>query len=203
MAAFTADDSARSSTSSPPSPGPSASQVYVTKEPSQFSQVLSAMDKMASFLGMTDDSPSCLRDMVKSIVRDSLTDELNNLISPPLPPDVPVLVVGDGGESSGVHLTTNVEGGVEAPPYINLDMVDSLRPQEVCLQNSPPPDTSKRIPKDLKGKVKRSRTVVVGDGGEVAITTAHLHLTRPTVVESDCCHNYKAHSFSQPNVAIR
>ena len=138
MAATTADDSARSTTSSPPSPGPSASQVDVSTNPqSQFSQVLNAMDKMASFLGITDNaSPSCLKDVVKGIVRESLADELTNLISFPPPPDVPMLVVGDvggGGESSGVHLTTTVAGGEEAPPCVNLDLVDSLRLQDVCI----------------------------------------------------------------------
>ena len=84
VAVATADDSAHS-TSSSPSPGPFVSQGDLTTGPPQFSQVLSALDKMASFLGMTEDSPSCLRDVVKNIVWDSLADELNKLISPSPP----------------------------------------------------------------------------------------------------------------------
>ena len=101
MAASVADDGSLSASPSHPShtPSPSSASVADADPQPQLSQVLKVVDKIASFLGLTeDDSPACLRDAVKGMVRDSLTDELSNLISAPSPPppttDVPLFVVG-------------------------------------------------------------------------------------------------------------
>ncbi|MPC66088.1 hypothetical protein E2C01_060231 [Portunus trituberculatus] len=206
VAPVPADDSA-SSDSPPPSPGPSVSQVNFSDNPqAQFSQALTVINNMAAFLGISgDDSHTRLKDVVKDMVRDSLADKLTSMISvPPVPPssDVPLLFMSGGSVSTDVHLPTAVGEGRQPPPT-NVVLENSLFQQEVCtLQPATPSCTPKRIPKDLKGKVKPSRTAAMGDDREVMPSTTHSSLPRSTVVESGCCHNNKACSVSQPNVAL-
>lgn len=150
---------------------------------------------------MKEDSPSCLRDVVKGMVKDSLAAILSSFIAThPLPshPNIPVFVVGSvGDDAGGMHFTSERGDGVPQS-YVNLGMVYST---VLTGTNDPSSsDTKRRTSKDLKEKVKHFHPPVVGHGQLAVNTTAHSPLPCPTVVKSDCCHNDKAHSVSQPNV---
>ena len=96
--------------------------------------------------------------------------------------------------TSGVHLTGS-EGMGASQSFVNLGLVDSFLPPGQNDASSLGVTT--RMPKDLRGKVKRSQPT--GEGREVPSTAAQLQ-TCPTVVDSDSCQKYQARSVSQPFV---
>ncbi|MPC84752.1 hypothetical protein E2C01_079500 [Portunus trituberculatus] len=97
-------------------------------------------------------------------------------VSYALNPDV-ALVPADGSASS------NSPPPSPGPSVSQINFSDNPQAQfsqastEFCtLQPATPSCTPKRIPKDLKGKVKRSRTAVMGDDREVMPSTTHSSL---------------------------